>query len=269
MKPCALKHRARANLEQEIAVTASITKNQIKLLAPENWQEKQRILVILAHPDDPEFFCGVTIARWAAAGHEVHYLLLTHGDKGAPDRSTRPDELSPIRELEERAAAAILGVKSVQFLNNPDGYLMDTLETRKAVVRVIRQIRPDVVVTCDPTNYFANNTRIQHPDHRTAGAIAFAAVFPAAGNHLFFPELLAENLEPINVKEVWVSLPVQADLTIDVTAFWEQRYRALCEHKTQIGDPAKLRERLLLRRTPDSTAESPRFEEAFRRLIMV
>jgi LmbE family N-acetylglucosaminyl deacetylase len=242
--------------------------NRFNPKPPENWGEKQRILVILAHPDDPEFFCGGTIARWAAMGHDVHYCLLTRGDKGAPSRSTQPDELSPIREAEEKAAAGILGVKSVQFLNFADGYLMDNLDTRKAVVRVIRQVQPDVVVTCDPTNYYANNTRIQHPDHRTAGAIAFAAVFPAAGNHLFFPELLDEKLEPHSVREVWVSLPVQPDLIIDVTEFWEQRLRALCEHKTQIGDPAKLRERMLQRRTANSTAEAPRFEEAFRRLIL-
>ncbi|MDD5368518.1 MAG: PIG-L family deacetylase [Anaerolineaceae bacterium] len=241
---------------------------QIEAIAPEEWTESKRILVVLAHPDDPEFFCGATLARWASQAHEIHYLLLTRGDKGAKDRTISPEMLMMIREREECAAAAILGVRSVQFLDYPDGYLFPSLEARKAVVRVIRQIRPDVLVTSDPTNYYPRETYLNHPDHRVAGEITLAAIFPAAGNPLFFPELVdEEKLEPSPVKEVWITLTHQPNVVLDITQYWEQKMCALNEHKSQIGDPMKLRERQLSRRTVDSTSEQPRFEEAFRRLI--
>ncbi len=236
--------------------------------APEGWIEPQRILVILAHPDDPEFFCGGSIARWASLGHEIHYCLLTRGDKGTQDRNLAPVELMRIREQEEWAAAAILGVRSVCFLGFEDGYLQPSLEARREVTRVIRQVRPDVVVTCDPGNYFPRENNLNHPDHRAAGEIVLGAVYPAAGNHLFFPELIAaEQLDTHPIKELWITLTHQPNTVLDVTPFWEKRLEALCAHKSQIGDPALLRERVLSRRVPGSPLDAPRFEDKFRRLV--
>ena len=231
----------------------------------EKWPEKQHILVILAHPDDPEFFCGATLARWAKAGHEISYTLLTCGDKGRNDnnRHIPGDQLCALRHSEELAAAAVLGVKDVHFLDKDDGYLVPDLNLRREVVRIIRQFKPDVLVTCDPQNLFATYG-LNHPDHRAAGQVVLDAVFPAAGNELFFPELLKEGWQPHSPKEVWASLTSQPNVVLDVTDTWELKIRALKEHKSQIGDPAKLEERIRSRRTEDSTDENPRYEEKFR-----
>jgi LmbE family N-acetylglucosaminyl deacetylase len=233
----------------------------------ENWEGTKNILVILAHPDDPEFFCGATIRRWTNLGHRVRYCLLTRGDKGSNDRSMRSFDLAKLREIEQNAAAQELGVENVRFLDYEDGYLVPSLETRKRITRLIREERPDIVLSSDPTNFFPNEASINHPDHRAAGQIVIEAVFPATGNPLFFPELLFEGLEPHSVKEVWLSLTGQPNVVIDVTPTWEDKIRALKQHKSQIGDPEKLVERMRSRRTPNSSEENPVFEEKFRRIV--
>jgi LmbE family N-acetylglucosaminyl deacetylase len=253
-----------ANVERKGPVKKVTVDNQN---SPDCWEKKQKILVILAHPDDPEFFCGATLAKWACAGHEIVYCLLTCGDKGAPNREIDPDELCSTRVSEQRAAAAILGVKNVRFLGYSDGYVIPDLELRKEVTRVIRQERPDILMTCDPLLFYPGETRLNHPDHRAAGQVVVDAVFPAAGNHLYFPELLAEGLEPHTPSEVWLSIPNTPTVVLDVTEYWENKIRALQEHKTQIGDPQKLAQRMRERRSPESTEETPKFEERFRRLI--
>jgi len=232
----------------------------------DHWDSPKTILVMLAHPDDPDFFCGATIARWTRAGHDVFYCLFTRGDKGSNDPSIPPHELAILREKEQRSAANILGVKSVEFLDYRDGELMPSLKARKDVVRVIRRIRPEVLVTCDPTHYFVRDTYLNHPDHRMAGQIVLDGYFPAAGNPMFFPELIAEGLQPHSVKEIWISLAEHPNVNLDVTDTWELKLQALKEHKSQIGDPMALDERMKSRHTTDSTDEAPRYEEMFHRL---
>lgn len=232
----------------------------------DHWDSPKTILVMLAHPDDPDFFCGATIARWTRAGHDVFYCLFTRGDKGSNDPSIPPHELAILREKEQRSAATILGVKSVEFLDYRDGELMPSLKARKDVVRVIRRIRPEVLVTCDPTHYFVRDTYLNHPDHRMAGQIVLDGYFPAAGNPMFFPELIAEGLQPHSVKEIWISLAEHPNVNLDVTDTWKLKLQALKEHKSQIGDPMALDERMKSRRTTDSTDEAPRYEEMFHRL---
>ena len=240
--------------------------NKIQRADPEQWEEQQTILVILAHPDDPEFFCGATIARWISHGHKVHYCLLTRGDKGVRDQTVDPDELAQKREGEQRSAADTLGVKDLVFLDFKDGYLIPSLDARRSVTRVIRQYKPDIVVSCDPTQIFGENS-INHPDHRAAGQIVVDAVFPASGNPLYFPELIeGEGITPHSIKELWLSVTGQPNTTVDVTEFWERKIQALHSHETQISDMNQLDERLRSRHTPDSTPEVPRYEEKFRRL---
>jgi LmbE family N-acetylglucosaminyl deacetylase len=232
---------------------------------PGTWDTPQTILVILAHPDDPEFFCGATLAQWAQAGHAIHYHLLTCGDKGRNDhnRHIPGDELCSLRHLEQRAAADILGVQTVEFGDQEDGYLVPSLELRRTVVSVIRRFRPTILVTCDPQHLFAAYG-LNHPDHRAAGQIVLDAVFPAANNELYFPELLEAGLQPHMPREIWVALTGQPNVTLDVTATWETKIRALKEHHSQIGDPAKLEERIRSRHTEDTSLENPRYEEKFR-----
>lgn len=228
------------------------------------------ILVVLAHPDDPEFFCGGTIARWTGEGRQVSYCLLTRGDKGSDDGQVDPEQLAVLREKEQRAAAESLGVKEVRFLGLPDGYLTPDLALRREVVRVIRQIRPGIIVTCDPTNFFPNDRYINHPDHRAAGQVTLDAVFPAAGSGLFFPELLAEGLQPHKISQVFVAMPQTANTVIDVTDQFDRKVAALRQHASQIGDPAdlirRLRERML---DPESPPDAPRYVERFRRIDLV
>ncbi len=236
---------------------------------PDNWDTPQRILVILAHPDDPEFFCGGTIARWTLAGHQVSYCLLTCGEKGTKDRSLTTDTLCSLRQKEQRAAAAVLGVQEVRFLDHPDGYLVPDLNLRKEITRVIRQAQPDILVTCDPTNLYVRETYLNHPDHRAAGQATLDAVFPAARDHLNFVELWRdEQLEPHIVREVWISLPQDPNVKVDITDHLDLKLGALHEHVSQIVDREQLDERLRSRHTPDSNPENPRYEESFMRLVL-
>jgi len=235
-------------------------------MEPENWSAPQNILVIFAHPDDPEFFCGGSLARWAKAGHNITYLLLTCGDKGfnpttQPDMT--PEKLCAIRHVEQANAAKVIGANPPLFLDLPDGYLIPDLELRRVVVREIRRHKPDILVTCDPQTLFAAYG-INHPDHRAAGQVVLDAVFPAAGNLVYFPELLDEGFQPHMPREIWCSLTLQPNTTIDVTDTWDTRLKGILEHKTQVQDVDKLMERMKARRTEDSTEENPRYEEKFR-----
>lgn len=239
------------------------------LISHDNWDTPQKILVILAHPDDPEFFCGASVAHWIAAGHEVRYCLLTCGDKGSQDRLVQPDELCSIRQAEQKAAAKILGVDNVRFLDHPDGYLVADLALRRDITRVIRQERPDILVTCDPTTLYIGDNYLNHPDHRAAGQATLDAVYPAARDHLTFIELWRdEKLEPHKVREVWVAGSLNPSIRLDVTATWDTKIRALYEHRSQIADPKLMEARMRGRHTADSTLENPRYEEKFLRLIL-
>jgi LmbE family N-acetylglucosaminyl deacetylase len=232
------------------------------------WDTPKNILVILAHPDDPEFFCGATIAEWVQQGNTVSYCLLTKGDKGVNKDFHSSDDIRQLRIDEQTQAAAQLGVTDITFLDNEDGYLVPSLELRKEVTRVIRQKKPQIMVTCDPTNYFMNDNYINHPDHRAAGQIAIDAVFPAAGNPLFFTDLIIEEkLFPHGVEEVWLSLPKEPNLVLDVTPTWETKINALLQHRSQIGEQEPFKLRMLNRRAEGSTEVNPRFEESFKRIV--
>ena len=232
---------------------------------PDAWESPQKILVILAHPDDPEFFCGATLARWAKAGHHITYYLLTCGDKGSDDPEILPDTLCQLRHEEQQNAANVIGVQDIHFLDRPDGYLVPDMDLRCDVTRIIRQFKPDILVTCDPTNlYPSDGYPINHPDHRAAGQVVIDAVFPGAGSALFFPELLAEGLQPHRPNEVWISVTNQANTHLDVTDTWETKIQAILEHKSQVADPEALIKRMHERgKASDSAEGTPRFEEHF------
>jgi LmbE family N-acetylglucosaminyl deacetylase len=233
--------------------------------SPGQWEKPQKVLVILAHPDDPEFFCGASLAHWARAGHEIHYFILTCGDKGFNELHASADQICKTRHAEQNAAAAIIGVKSVRFLDLEDGFLVPSIALRREIVRVIRQIKPDVLVTCDPTHLFAGDYYINHPDHRYAGQVVLDAVFPAASNPFFFPELIQdEGLQPHKPREVWISLTGNATVALDVTDTWEIKIQALKEHRSQIGDPKEFEQRMRARKSDRSTEENEYYEEKFR-----
>ena len=192
--------------------------------------------------------------------------LITCGEKGSDQTDKTSAQICQTRHEEQRAAAAVIGASLVRFLDIPDGYILPTLELRREIVRIIRQERPDILVTCDPTNiYPMGGYRLNHPDHRYAGQVVLDAVFPASGNAHFFPELYKEEkLAPHSPREVWISLTSVPNFILDVTETWGVKLRALQEHKSQIGDPEKFVERIKSWKTDDSTGENPRYEERFR-----
>jgi len=233
------------------------------------WEDKKSILVILAHPDDPEFFCGATIAKWIKEGNTVSYCLITKGDKGVNEDFKGGKDIREMRMEEQKLAAAKLGVININFLDIEDGYIVPDLKLRRKITAEIRRSKPDIIITCDPTNFFIRDTYINHPDHRAAGQATIDAVFPAAQNPYFFPELIDEDgLCPHHVEEVWLSLPKEPNITFDITKEWAMKISALLEHKSQIGDQDAFIQRMKGRHTEDSSLDSPRYEESFRQIIL-
>ena len=193
-----------------------------------------RALAVFAHPDDAEIAAGGTLARWCAEGREVHLLVLTNGDRGAPTPIDRA-ELAATRKRETAAAGDFLGLAGVTILDHHDGELENTPDVRREIVRTVRTVRPQIVLSCDPTVVFFGNRYFNHADHRTAGMCALDAVFPAAGNPLFFEELLAEGFEPWTVPEVWLGWTLEPNHHQDVTGYMDAKLRSLGMHASQVA----------------------------------
>jgi LmbE family N-acetylglucosaminyl deacetylase len=198
-----------------------------------------RVLVVTAHPDDVDFGSAGTIAAFTAAGVAVTYCIVTNGDAGGSDRSMPRAEVAALRQDEQRAAAAVVGVHDVRFLGHPDGMVQATLELRRDISRVIRQVRPERVITQSPERNW-DFIFASHPDHLAAGEAAVCAVYPDARNPFAHSELLqAEGLEPWTVPELWIMGPggQGAGVAVDTTTTLERKVSALMCHKSQMPDP--------------------------------
>lgn len=194
----------------------------------------ERILVITAHPDDVDFGAAGTIATWTDAGVEVAYCIATYGDAGGFDDTPR-DEMRRLREREQRAAAAEVGVEQVTFLGYPDGRLYVTHELRRDITRQIRLFRPQRVLTMSPERDWRLIAR-SHPDHLALAEAAVAAVYPDARNEFAHPELLLqENLKPWTVDELWLSGGPAEDRYVDITGTFDRKLAALRAHRSQTG----------------------------------
>ena len=194
----------------------------------------ERALCVLAHPDDVDFGSAGTVAAWTAAGTEVTYCIVTDGDAGGFDETPR-EAMGPLRRAEQRAAAAEVGVTDVRFLGHPDGRLELTLDLRRDISRVIRQVRPQRVLTTSPERFW-ERIGASHPDHMTVGESTLRAVYPDARNPFPFPELLAdEGLDAWSVSEVWLGASPQADHAVDVTDVLDRKLAALHSHVTQVS----------------------------------
>jgi LmbE family N-acetylglucosaminyl deacetylase len=189
-------------------------------------------LVIFAHPDDAEFMCGGTIAAWAAQGTAVHYCVITDGSAGDNRPGLTREQIAPVREREQRAAAEILGVKGIDFLGFRDGELEVNVETRRAVTRVVRRIRPDVIVAPDPSRLWTGSGYINHWDHKQAGTLALCAVMPDAPSRPQFAELLEEGLEPFEVPNLMLASE-EPDTYVDITETIDRKVEALLAHASQ------------------------------------
>src|SRR5512139_412526 len=162
-------------------------------------------MAVVAHPDDIEFTCAGTLARWARSGARICYVLCTSGEVGIAEAGMTKEKATTIREAEQRAAAQIAGVQEVVFLREPDGLLQPTLELRKKIVREIRRFRPEVVVCGDPTIVWSGDDYINHPDHRAAATAALDATFPAAGQPRLFEEIASEGFTAFKPRKVYVT----------------------------------------------------------------
>ncbi len=194
----------------------------------------ERILVVTAHPDDVDFGVAGSVAVWVKAGLEVTYCIVTSGEAGGQDREMPRTEMAALRESEQRAAAAEVGVTDVRFLGHPDGRVTASLELRRDISRVIRQVRPDRVVCQSPDRNW-DRIYASHPDHLAAGEAAVAAVYPDARNPFAHPELLEEGLEPHTVPQLWLMAFGDPDAVVDVTDTFERKIAALKAHVSQVG----------------------------------
>ena len=189
-------------------------------------------MVLFAHPDDAEFMCGGTVARWSRNGTEVHYVSITDGSAGSNEPGVTREQMRPIREREQRAAAEVLGVAGVTFLGEVDGHLEVNLDTRRKVCREVRRLRPDVIVAPDPQRLWSGTGYINHSDHKAAGALALSAVMPDSPTRLMFTELLDEGLEPFEVPALWL-VSQEADTFVDITETMQLKLEALRRHESQ------------------------------------
>lgn len=199
--------------------------------------EKQTILVIVAHPDDIEFGMAGAIARWTDAGHRVVYCIVTNGAAGSNDPNTDVTALVATRKAEQREAAELVGVHDIRFLDYADGTLEPTLELRRDLTRLIRELRPYRVAIMDPTTILLQGQQfdyVNHPDHRATGEASLYAVFPSAESRPIFPELLDEGYEPHHVTELYLMLTQNPNIAIDITDVIERKLASLLCHASQL-----------------------------------
>ena len=226
-------------------------------------EEKVDVMVISAHPDDAEFGVAGTVVRWVKEGKQVMYVICTRGEKGTSDRSFDPETLAEIREKEQSAAAKVLGVREVRFLKYPDQGLEDTPEFRKHIVRVIRTYRSEIIVTSDPYRRY-----LWHRDHRIIGQVVLDAVYPYARDHLAYPDLLAEGLEPHKVKRLLLWGTEDINYRSDITETFDIKMAALRCHESQMIEMAHFSLEDRLKERYKKMAEETDYElaEAFHRI---
>ncbi len=204
----------------------------------------RRVLAIAAHPDDLDFGAAGTTASLVAAGDEVVYCLVTDGDAGGFDNTITRPRMAELRREEQTAAAKVVGVTDLHFLGYPDGRVVADLELRKAITRVIRQVKPDLVLTQSPERNF-DRIYASHPDHLASGEATMCAVYPDARNEFAFPDLLAnEGLEPHSVPEVWMMAGPGSDHFVDITDTIEAKIEALLCHASQMRMPDEMPARI-------------------------
>lgn len=214
-------------------------------------EERRVAMVFMAHPDDAEFGCGGTVAAWVREGWEVHYAICTDASAGGGDTATEASDearrrTTATRKAEQRAAADILGVKEIVFLDRPDGLLEPTIALRKAIVRLLRHYRPTRVVCQSPERSWEPQLAIgrYHPDHLAAGQATLAAIYPASQNPWDFPDLLAEGLLPHRVREIFIMGAPYINHAIDISATLDAKIEALHAHASQINVTPEFDERM-------------------------
>lgn len=199
------------------------------------------VLGVAAHPDDLDFGASGTIAKWAKEGSQCYYLILTNGCKGTHDPKMTEEKLIKIRRQEQINAGKILGVKDIFFLKHTDTELVNDLVLKKEITFYIRKLKPEIVITLDPTFIYSSSGFINHTDHRMAGQAAIDAVFPMARDRLIFPEHEQQGLMPHMVKSVYLVSFDKPNKIIDISDTIDLKLKALGEHKSQVDNEAMTR----------------------------
>lgn len=213
-------------------------------------------MAIFAHPDDIEFSCAGTTAKWARAGVRGAYVLVTSGDVGIAEEGMTNARAAEIREAETIAAAKVAGIEEVIFLRVPDGMVENNMELRRRLIREIRRFRPEVIISGDPTVLFTPWGGVNHPDHRAVGGAVVDAVFPAVGQPNLFQEFEKEGIYAHKVRKVYVTSWSEGETVIDITSTMETKIEALMQHTSQIGHMEGLAERMR-ERAAERAAEQP------------
>ena len=220
----------------------------------------KKMLLVGAHPDDPEFACGGSLLRWVSQGAEVHYLICTSGDKGSKDPEMTSERLAAIREPEQMEAARRVGVAEVDFLREPDGEFQASLANRERIARRIRELRPDILITHDPWRRYQI-----HPDHRAVGFCTLDAMV-AARDHLFFPHLIGEGLAPHEVREMLLYGTDDANAWVDISSTFQGKLHALQAHVTQVAHRTDLEDRVRERASQGGESHGLDLAEEFHRI---
>lgn len=228
----------------------------------------ESVLAVFAHPDDIEFGCAGTIARWVQEGARAAYVLITSGDVGIAKPGMTKAKAAEIREAETLEAAKVVGVEDVTFFRIGDGMVENTMELRKRVVREIRRFQPEVVMCGDPTMLFTARGGLNHPDHRAAAGAAVDAVFPAAGQPNLFEELAEEGLSAHKVRKVYVSTWGDGTTYINISNTIDLKIKALKKHVSQVGESKNLEENMKQRAADRGKDVEMAYAEAFRVLTI-
>lgn len=224
----------------------------------------ESVMAIFAHPDDIEFGCAGTIAKWVKAGARATYVLVTSGDVGIATPGMTKEKAAEIREAETLAAAKVAGVEDVIFFKQPDCMVENTMDLRRKIVREIRRFRPEVIIAGDPTIVFTPTGRINHPDHRAVAGAVVDAVFPSAGQPNLFQELEAEGLFAHKVRNVYIQAYGLGDTVVDISDTIETKIEALIQHKSQIKEVPLIRERMMERAAERAKGFEFAYAETFR-----
>lgn len=235
--------------------------------------KNKTILVIAAHPDDPEFGCGATTAKYISEGAKAYYVICTNGQRGSRHHEIDGKKLTIARHEEQQKAADIIGVTETIFLDHEDGALQANMSLKEELVKIIRKLKPDIILTHDPSWYYSvreDYSFINHNDHRETGIAVLDAVYPLARDLASFPDHGKEGLTPHKVLEVMLFNFDNPNFLVDVTKTFETKYKAILEHKSQVDDPKLVRGFLEKRAATLGKKAKPKvkYAEGFTRLLL-
>jgi len=228
-----------------------------------NQSKKTKVLVFSPHPDDLDFSCSGAVAKWTKEGQEVYYCIISGGCKGSHKTKVSEIELRKIREGEQKKAAGIVGAKKVIFLREKDGEVENTKELRKKLVKVIREVRPDIVLSFDPANINFDNFYRAHRDHRLGAEAVFDAIYPAANSEAFFPEI-AKKYPPHQIKELWFFATNKPNVFIDISKTIDKKLEALKQHESQIEDFKRIEKTIIKWAKESGKRAKMKYVEEFR-----